>query len=81
MNKHAPYFQLWYLFFFPILYLKLYGSFHLCHIECRFCIDPFIAVTDLRRQNLTSTDVRFRRLKSVPALKEYTIYNGRRPIT
>ena len=32
-------------------------------------LNPFSAGTDFRRQNLTSTDVRFRRLKSISALK------------
>ena len=33
------------------------------------------------RQNLTYVDVRFSRVKTVPALKKKNIYNGRRPIT
>ena len=43
--------------------------------------NPFSAGTDFRSQNLTSIDVRFRRLKSIPAPKELQIYNGRRPMT
>ena len=43
--------------------------------------DPFSAGTLFRRQNLTSEDVRFWRLKTVPALKQSNIYNGRTPIT
>ena len=39
-------------------------------------IKPYSAEIDFRRQNLTSIDVRFWRLKSTPALQEYTIYNG-----
>ena len=35
--------------------------------------NPFSSGTDFRRQNLTSTDVRIRRLKSIPALKEYNV--------
>ena len=34
--------------------------------------NSFRAGTDFRRQNRTSMDVRFRRLKSVPKLKEFT---------
>ena len=44
-------------------------------------INPFSAGIDFRRQNLTSIEVRFWRLKSIPALKELQIYNGRSPIT
>ena len=33
-------------------------------------INPFSAVTDIRRQNLTTLDVRFRRLQPIPARKE-----------
>ena len=33
------------------------------------CFNSFSAGTVFRRQNLTSIDVRFRRLKTVPALK------------
>ena len=33
-------------------------------------ISSYSAGIDFRRQNLTSIDVRFRRLKTVPALKE-----------
>ena len=36
-----------------------------------YIINPFSAGIDFRRQNLTSADVRFRRLKSIPALKKY----------
>ena len=44
--------------------------------------NPFsVRGTDFRRQNLMSVDVRFSRLKSVPALKQYNIYYGRKPIT
>ena len=42
-------------------------------------INPFSAGTDLRRQNLTSIDVRFRRLKTIFSLKELKMHNGRRP--
>ena len=35
-------------------------------------INPFSAGINFRRQNLTSVDVRFWRLKSIPAPKEYT---------
>ena len=35
-------------------------------------MDPFSAGTVFRRQNLTSVDVRFWRLKTIPALKEWT---------
>ena len=37
--------------------------------------------TDFKHHNLTSTSVIFWRIKSIPALKEYNMYNGRRPIT
>ena len=33
-----------------------------------FAINSYSAGIDFRRQNLTSVDVRFRRLKSIPAL-------------
>ena len=36
----------------------------------RYPLNPFSAGTVIRRQNLTSVDVRFWRLKTVPALKE-----------
>ena len=39
-------------------------------------LNPFSAGTDFRRQNLTSIDVRFWRLKSIPALKELQIYKN-----
>ena len=35
---------------------------------------PYSAGIDFRRQNLTSTDVRFGRLKSIPALEELRIF-------
>ena len=40
-----------------------------------YCLKPLSAGTDFRRQNPTSVGVRFSRLKSIPALKEYNIYN------
>ena len=40
-------------------------------------INHFNARSDFRRQYLTSVDVRFWRLKSIPALEELKIYNGR----
>ena len=39
------------------------------------------ARTDFKRQNMTSVDVRFWRLKSTPHWKSGHISNGRRPIT
>ena len=42
--------------------------------------NPLDAGTDFKR-NLTSVDVRFWRLKTVPALRELGNYNGRIPIT
>ena len=39
------------------------------------------AGTVFRRQNLTSVDVRFWRLKTVSALKELNISNDRKPTT
>ena len=36
----------------------------------------FSAGTDFRRQNLTSVDVTFWRLKSIPAEKQWNIYKG-----
>ena len=44
-------------------------------------IIPFSTGTDFRRQNLTSVDVKLWRLKSITALAEENIYNGRRPKT
>ena len=46
--------------------VKQYSLTHQCH----FSIDPFSAGTVFTRQNLTSVDVRFWRIKMVPALKE-----------
>ena len=43
--------------------------------------NPFSAGTVFIRQNLTSADVRFSRIKTFRAPKKYNIYNGRRPIT
>ena len=42
--------------------------------------NPYSAGIDFSRQNLTSTDVRFWRLKSTPHCKSENISNGRRPI-
>ena len=41
-----------------------------CHLRlaCSVGFSPFSAGTDIRRQNLTSNDVRLWRLKSIPAL-------------
>ena len=39
-------------------------------------INPFSAGTVFRGQNLTTSDVRFRRLKTAPTLKERKKYNG-----
>ena len=36
--------------------------------------NPFSAGIDFRRQNLTSVDVRFWRLKSIPALKDQKLF-------
>ena len=38
-------------------------------------INSYSAEIDFERQNLMSVDVRFRRLKSLPAPKKYNIYN------
>ena len=57
---------------------------HAVEVHCEMqwgIVKPFSAGTDFRRHNLTSVDVRLWRLKSIPALKEYTVYNGLRPIT
>ena len=52
-------------------WLALSGSFeYICYGSTAIInIYPFIAGIDFRRQNLTSTDFRFWRPKSVPALK------------
>ena len=54
-----------------VIATKLYAR---LHVRIRLVrdvrINPFTAETDFRRQNLTSLDVRFWFLKSVPALKE-----------
>ena len=49
----------------------------------QYIFNPFSAGTLLRRQNLTlsSTDVRFWRLKTIPTLKVSNIYDGRWHIT
>ena len=44
-------------------------------------INHSIAGIDFSRHNVTSMDVTLWRLESIPALKEWNIYNGRRPIT
>ena len=44
-------------------------------------INPFSEGTVFIRQNLTSVEVRFWSINTVPALEEFNIYNGRRPIT
>ena len=44
-------------------------------------VNHYSAGIYLRRQNVTYVDVKFWRLKSIPEPKEYTIYNGRWPIT
>ena len=44
-------------------------------------VNLFSARIEFRRQNLTSVDVRFWRLKSIPRCKSRSISNGRRPIT
>ena len=46
----------------------------------KIIFNPFGAGIDFSRQNLTSTDVRFWRLKSIPALKELKFYIGIWPI-
>ena len=57
-----------------------YISFALCLIS--MFLNPFSAGIVFRRQNLTSVDVRFWSLKTIPALKELKkIYNGHGPIT
>ena len=45
-------------------------EFHSNNAELIKRINPYSAGIDFRRQNLTSVDVRFWRLKSIPALKE-----------
>ena len=42
--------------------------------------NPVSAGIDFGRQNLTSVDVKYWRLKSIPALKKYIMNNGGRPI-
>ena len=42
--------------------------------------NPLSARTNFRRQNMTSIDVRFWRIKSIPTLKELNTYNGHGPI-
>ena len=44
-------------------------------------LNPYRTGINFRRQNLTSIDVRFWRLKSIPALWELFFSNSRRPIT
>ena len=46
----------------------------------KYPLNPISAEIDFRRLNLTSMDVRFWRIKSVYALKDCGIYNGRKPI-
>ena len=42
---------------------------------------PYSAGIDLRRQNLTTVDVRFRRLQPIPHWRNKNIYNDRRRVT
>ena len=53
--------------------LWVYGhyKYHLCY--------SFSAGIDFKRQNLTSTDVRFGRLKLIPAMKRLNLYNLQAP--
>ena len=44
-------------------------------------VNSFGMGTVFRRRNLTSVDVRFSRLKTIPTLKEQNIQNRRGPIT
>ena len=46
----------------------------------KYPLNPISAKIDFRRLNLTSMDVRFWRIKSVYSLKDWSIYNGRKPI-
>ena len=57
--------------------MNLFVNFAKKNVYDKIC-NPFSAGIDLSRQNLTSIDVRFWRLISIPALKEQDIY---RPIT
>ena len=50
--------------------LKFQVCFFVHFISGQWTINPFSAGIDFRRHNLTYTDVRFWRLKSIPALKE-----------
>ena len=51
-------------------------SYKLLIVYMKVLVNPHSARTDFRRQNLTSIDVRFWRLKSIPALTEENISNG-----
>ena len=59
-------------------YLALSGSFeYLCYWFPAFrnMFDSYSAGVDFSRQNLTSTDVRFWRIKTVPALEGLSFYH------
>ena len=48
--------------------IKGWKKFHI--LSAVFTINPYSAGIDFSRQNLTSVDVRFWRLKSIPALQD-----------